>query len=390
MSTHFPSLRGLNVTINRHILEASRQYIPNLSHFFEKKLEEFLTYVNHPLTRNYEWARPDSNRGSPPCQSFNRVKNSLKIISGDIIKEYLDYRFSKLRSEKSKWWIQKTVEELMRHTKGKLSREKLMKFQNWYKQKYEFEGQSKFHSNTKNFLEWLYKRTGEDEFRKLQEILETPTKPSKKLNQILIREGDVKNLINALWESEEYSYYQKLKYTTAILFGAYTGQRPMSTMSRLTKEELEEAINRDPPLIYISEEKDKESFPHWVPLHPTLVQWLRKYLEVMDPQTEYLFAYPKIRKIFRKLNVKAIHTGKRITISHLRKFFEQMCNNVLMVHPGLRDYIMAHNTGSLDVQSYDGKLPSEIYEQYMKKWRDVDLVPEEVKLEGLVRLCEQC
>lgn len=92
-----------------------------------------------------------------------------------------------------------------------------------------------------------------------------------------------------------------------------------------------------------------------------------------------------MRKLFDRLNVKAIHTGRKITYSHLRKFFEQMCNNVLMVHPGLRDYIMAHNTGSLDVQSYDGKLSSEIYPQYMDKWGEVNLVPPEVKLESLVK-----
>ena len=46
---------------------------------------------------------------------------------------------------------------------------------------------------------------------------------------------------------------------------------------------------------------------------------------------------------------------------------------------------MAHNTGSLDVQSYDGKLPSEIYEQYMVAWEKVNLVPEGVKLEELVK-----
>ncbi len=46
---------------------------------------------------------------------------------------------------------------------------------------------------------------------------------------------------------------------------------------------------------------------------------------------------------------------------------------------------MAHNTGSLDVQSYDGKLPSEIYEQYMIAWKDVNLVPEEVITKALKR-----
>ena len=45
---------------------------------------------------------------------------------------------------------------------------------------------------------------------------------------------------------------------------------------------------------------------------------------------------------------------------------------------------MAHNTGSLDIQSYDGKLPSEIYEQYMVAWRRVNLVPREVSLVDLI------
>ena len=92
-----------------------------------------------------------------------------------------------------------------------------------------------------------------------------------------------------------------------------------------------------------------------------------------------------MRKLFDRLNIKAVHTGRKISFSHLRKFFEQMCNNVLMIHPGLRDYIMAHNTGSLDVQSYDGKLLSEIYEQYMAAWRKVNLVPKEVKLETIIQ-----
>ena len=62
-----------------------------------------------------------------------------------------------------------------------------------------------------------------------------------------------------------------------------------------------------------------------------------------------------------------------------------MCNNVLMTHPGLRDYIMAHNTGSLDVQSYDGKPPSEIYDQYMAAWGKVNLVSKDASLEELLK-----
>ncbi|MCD6493333.1 MAG: hypothetical protein J7K36_06005 [Archaeoglobaceae archaeon] len=52
-----------------------------------------------------------------------------------------------------------------------------------------------------------------------------------------------------------------------------------------------------------------------------------------------ILLYDQVRAVFDKINVKAVHTGRKITYSHLRKFFEQMCNNVLMAHPELRDYI---------------------------------------------------
>jgi len=140
--------------------------------------------------------------------------------------------------------------------------------------------------------------------------------------------------------------------------------------------------------LWIPEEKDKESFPHWVPLHPVVVEWLKPVIEfrylINAKDDDPVFPYNSLRIVLIDLNIKAHHTGLRIQPSHFRKFFEQMCNNVLMVHPGLRDYIMAHNTGSLDVQSYDGKLPKEIYEQYMEKWKDVDIVPPDVKLEKLI------
>ena len=313
-----------------------------------------------------------------------------------MVKEYLEYRFSRVTSEKSKKWIRKVITELMNRTKGILSRESLMQFQNWYKSNYGYESQCKYHDNTSNFLEWLYKRTGDYEFRKLKEILERPQRPSKKLNPIILREVDVKNVIKAIWKAS-LAPFVKLRAISAVIFASYTGLRPDATIGKLTFSEFEEALRRCPPMLWIPEEKDKEMFPHWVPLHPVVVKWVKPVIEFkVFSQTDRIFPYDQIRKLFDDLNVKAVHTGRKITYSHLRKFFEQMCNNVLVVrlpdgrvvpamHPGLRDYIMAHNTGSLDVQSYDGKLPSEIYEQYMMAWKDVNLVPKEVSLDELLK-----
>jgi len=58
-----------------------------------------------------------------------------------------------------------------------------------------------------------------------------------------------------------------------------------------------------------------------------------------------------------------------------------MCNNVLAVRfpdskvvsaSGIKGLHRGTQHGSLDLQSYDGKLPSDIYEQYMMTWKDVN------------------
>ena len=58
----------VSLTVRREILEASRQYIPNLSQFLEDRLLEFLRWVNHPLASSKEWTGGDLNPRPPPCQ----------------------------------------------------------------------------------------------------------------------------------------------------------------------------------------------------------------------------------------------------------------------------------------------------------------------------------
>ena len=53
----------INITVNKEILEATRGVIPNLSHFVETKLLEFLYLINHPVATNFEWGRRDLNSG---------------------------------------------------------------------------------------------------------------------------------------------------------------------------------------------------------------------------------------------------------------------------------------------------------------------------------------
>ncbi len=315
----------------------------------------------------------------------------------EILNDYLEHRFSQVSSEKSKYWIEKGVREYVKRFGYTLSKDRILKYQNWFMQNFGYEGQRHSYLHFRAFLKYLYKLSRDPLLLDFMELMTRPKRPSKKINPIILREPDVKNLINAVYNIPPSPYdpayrtaYHKLKFIAAILFAAYTGQRPQATIAKLSFEDLTTALERNPPMLWVPEEKDKERFPHWVPLHPVVVGWLKPVLEYKHlAQSDRPFPYDPLRKLIDRIGVKAVHTGRKITYSHLRKFFEQMCNNVLMVHPGLRDYIMAHNTGSLDVQSYDGKLPSEIYEQYMAAWKDVNLVPEEVRLEKLVNLCKK-
>ncbi len=347
-------------------------------------------------TGDHRLVRTSFEEREPLSRDFGKIR-----VSKGLSESYLEYRYSKVKSKMSKYWIEKCQRELMERTNGVLSRESLIKFQNWYLSHYSYQTQKKFYDNTRAFLEFVFKHTGNPLARELKEILDRPQKPSKKINEILIREPDVHNVIKAIYTLPPSPYdppwktaYYKIKYIAAILFAAYTGQRPDATIHKLTHSDFEEALKRDPPMLWVPAEKDKEWFPHWVPLHPVVVEWLQpvlkyRHLNQSYPQTDSVFSYNSVRQVLTQINVKAIHTGRKITYSHFRKFFEQMCNNVLMVHPGLRDYIMAHNTGSLNVQSYDGKLPKEIYEQYMAAWKKVNLVPEGVELEELLKTIDE-
>jgi len=60
----------------------------------------------------------------------------------------------------------------------------------------------------------------------------TPKKNSKKLNPL----DRSTTWYLTVWRQEKDLYF-KLKHITGILFATYTGQRPQSTISKLTVEE---------------------------------------------------------------------------------------------------------------------------------------------------------
>jgi hypothetical protein len=64
-----------------------------------------------------------------------------------------------------------------------------------------------------------------------------------------------------------------------VLFGAFTGQRPLATIARLTVGQFKQAVNMRKPVVDILPEQDKIRMQHHCPLHPQVVEAI---LPVLD------------------------------------------------------------------------------------------------------------
>jgi hypothetical protein len=60
-----------------------------------------------------------------------------------------------------------------------------------------------------------------------------------------------------------------------VLFGAFTGQRPYSTIKQLRVEQFREALKLEKPVVQVEPAQDKIRIEHYVPLHPQLAGIIR-------------------------------------------------------------------------------------------------------------------
>ena len=60
------------------------------------------------------------------------------------------------------------------------------------------------------------------------------------------------------------------QFVGIVLFGAFTGQRPYSTIAQLRVEQLQEALKLEKPVVHVEPAQDKIRMEHYVPLHPQL------------------------------------------------------------------------------------------------------------------------
>ncbi|MGZ4914387.1 MAG: hypothetical protein ACXV3T_05640 [Halobacteriota archaeon] len=118
-------------------------------------------------------------------------------------------------------------------------------------------------------------------------------KTCKAVKSRAITKEDIENVVAYIRRAEisgEISKRRALQYIAYVLFGAYTGQRSMSTMSRLTVGQFREALENNKPVLLVTAEQDKIRMEHYVPLHPCVVNAVRSLLDGRK-ETEPMFKH---------------------------------------------------------------------------------------------------
>jgi hypothetical protein len=85
----------------------------------------------------------------------------------------------------------------------------------------------------------------------------------------IVTKEDIQNVL---------SYHRFQQYTAFVLYGALTDQRSLSTISKLTVSQFQEAIKSDKPCIEVRSSQDKIKM-HYMPLHPQVIQAIEPLLD---------------------------------------------------------------------------------------------------------------
>jgi hypothetical protein len=136
------------------------------------------------------------------------------------------------------------------------------------------------------------------------------------------------------------------KYLGIVLFGAFTGQRPYSTIKQLRVEQFREALKLEKPVVHVESAQDKIRMEHYVPLHPQLAGVIEILCDGRKGN-ELMFMLESFRKWLQKLRIQLERRNSHFVTSDLRKFAEQH-GDVVGWNESNRAYILTHGVRGIE------------------------------------------
>jgi hypothetical protein len=296
--------------------------------------------------------------------------------------QYVAYRSEGL-AEKSKDWINRASQALWESTQGEISHETMTGLRTFVLGKYSsIDAHRKVLGFAAAFLKYLAQVRVEPRYLSFTLFLERPktTRIKKALTERIVTREEIGAVLTRVAVAEEKGT-DPLKirnYRAFTLLASYTGLRP-STMQRLTAGQFRTALSEEKPVLHVLAEQEKNRVEHYVPLHPVVIGAISDVLKHdfnENDDAKPFFRYNSFEKWLerQKIPLPRVRDSSKahLWLSDFRKFAEQF-GDIIGWDETNRKYILAHGMTGVDWQHYKHPLPEDVYDEYMRYWRDIEL-----------------
>ena len=187
----------------------------------------------------------------------------------------------------------------------------------------------------------------------------------KTRNERIVTKEDIENVlthISKVTKDGLISSHKFQQYMAFVLFGAFSGQRSLATISKLTVGQFREALQSDKPCIEVQSSQDKIKMQHYVPLHLQVIQALQPLLNGRNDD-ETVFLYNSLAPWVKRQQIPLSRMPTYFVLGDLRKFTEQH-GDIILWNQSNRAYIMTHGVSGIDWKHYKHPLPEHVYNIY--------------------------
>ncbi len=280
-------------------------------------------------------------------------------------------------SEYSVDWIDRAQKAVWGCTLGSISKETIDELLRFALSKYRSPySHIKVLSFAKAFLKFLTKVRLDTRYHAFEVFLERPKviKARNNVTSRIITKEDIEHVLAHISKTHKeglISSERAQHYTAFVLFGAFSGQRSLATIAKLTIGQFREALKSEKPCIEVQSTQDKIRMQHYVPLHPQVIQAI-KPLFGKRSDDKLLFGYTSLEQWLKRQKIPLLRMVGHFVLGDLRKFAEQY-GDIIQWDQSNRAYIMTHGVSGVDWKHYKHPLPEHVYDVYMLHWRDVEL-----------------
>jgi hypothetical protein len=147
----------------------------------------------------------------------------------------------------------------------------------------------------------------------------------------------------------------------------------------LTVGQFRTSLNEEKPILHILAGQEKNRVEHYVPLLPSVVSAISEVVahdfgEKDDDKPFFMFNSFEKWLERQRIPLPRVRDPNKahMWLSDFRKFAEQF-GDIIGWDATNRKYVLAHGMTGVDWEHYKHPLPEDVYDTYMRYWRDIEL-----------------